>query len=703
MNKYARAAGGNWSADATWSTTSGGAADTTAPTAADDVFLDGNSGNVTIDTLTCLARSINCTGYTGTLQHNTTTLLSIGDATAGAGNIALKFVAGMTYTPTGTSSPAIAFVSTSATIQEVDFAGKTSGNVTFNGAGGYWQYTGGHTTPSAATITLTAGTLDINGQTVSWGTFSSSNSNTRSLILGAANITLTGNGNVWFTNTTTGYTLDAGTSTITATGSSVGFYGGLGKTYYDLVLSGTSYNAILSGGTITFHNVTRTGTAVKTDSFQVAGTIVVTNQLTINGNSVSNRMFVYSSVVGTPATINAANVSVSNADFQDITGAGAGDWDLSAITGLSGDCGGNTGITFTAATTQIYTGGTDNWSTAAKWTSHVPLPQDTAVMSGVTGGTITMDMPRISNLDMTGASGSPTLANTSVSTGIVFYGNVIFISAMTFSSNKNISFAGRGNYSITSAGQSMGNGAINFDGYGGTYSLNDAFYTLGNLRVDYGTFTSNNFNITANTMLHDNTNTRIWNLGTSIITLLTTSGNIINTTATTGLTFNGANCTIVIGAVSASARILVGGGLTYGTLRYTLAGSTGKLTITGSNTFKNIEFSDTNNARTLAFTAGTTTIILNKFDVQGLAGQLMVVTSATAAAHTLQKANGVVDCDYLNLSYSQAGGGASWYAGANSTDGGNNTGWLFEDAPALVGSHGAGNNSLKNLQNIARL
>ena len=47
--KFARTAGGNWSADATWSTSSGGAADTVAPTAADDVVLDANSGNVTID------------------------------------------------------------------------------------------------------------------------------------------------------------------------------------------------------------------------------------------------------------------------------------------------------------------------------------------------------------------------------------------------------------------------------------------------------------------------------------------------------------------------------------------------------------------------------------------------------------------------------------------------------------------------------
>jgi len=89
VNKFARAGGGNWNTDATWSTTTGGAADTTKPDATDDVFLDANSGNVTI-AANSYCRSINCTDYTGTLTQDASTTLYIGDATAGAGNIALK-------------------------------------------------------------------------------------------------------------------------------------------------------------------------------------------------------------------------------------------------------------------------------------------------------------------------------------------------------------------------------------------------------------------------------------------------------------------------------------------------------------------------------------------------------------------------------------------------------------------------------------
>src|SRR3990167_2607226 len=163
----AAAGGGNWTTGTTWT---GGV----APTAADDAFLDAGSGNVTIDS-GAVCRSINCTGYTGTLTHNAITF-NIGDSTAGASNVALLFVAGMTYTLGNATTSAISFISTSATVQTVDFASKTTGNVTFNASsGGSWQYTGTQNQGNATT-TLTKGTLDLNGQTCNWGFFNSANS-----------------------------------------------------------------------------------------------------------------------------------------------------------------------------------------------------------------------------------------------------------------------------------------------------------------------------------------------------------------------------------------------------------------------------------------------------------------------------------------------------------------------------------------------
>lgn len=357
--KYARAGGGNWSADATWSTTSGGAADTTAPTAADDVFLNASSGAVTIDSGAERAcRSINCTGYTNTLRHNAATVLNIGDATAGASNIALKFVAAMTYTIDNATSSSIEFESTSATVQTIDFAGKTTASIAFNGGGAStcsYQYTGQHVTGATATVYLVRGTLDINGQTCSWGLFNSDNSNTRALTLGAASITCTGGGNAWTINTATGMTLSANNAgcTITLSGAAANFLAGNGFTYNDVVFTGSG--ALYFSGTTNFRNVTRTGTAAKTDTFSIGGAPTISGTFTCNGNSSINRVQVLSSTVGTARTITAATVAVSNTDFQDITGAGAGSWDFSARTDI-GDAGGNSGITFPASVPQYYGG-----------------------------------------------------------------------------------------------------------------------------------------------------------------------------------------------------------------------------------------------------------------------------------------------------------------------------------------------------------
>ena len=105
----------NWTAtgNTNWGTASGVQDNASVPTAADDVFFDGvgtGASNCTISSGS-VCRSINCTGYINTLTHTASVILSIGDATAGASNIALKFVAGMTYTINSATSSQISFLS----------------------------------------------------------------------------------------------------------------------------------------------------------------------------------------------------------------------------------------------------------------------------------------------------------------------------------------------------------------------------------------------------------------------------------------------------------------------------------------------------------------------------------------------------------------------------------------------------------------
>jgi len=110
----------NWATVSNWSSA--------VPIASVDVIFNNNYSNANCTIAAAAARSINFTGYTGTLTHNAGTTLSIGDASGGS----LTFVAGMTYTRADNTS-AVSFVSTTAG-NTITTAGKSFGNVTFNGA-----------------------------------------------------------------------------------------------------------------------------------------------------------------------------------------------------------------------------------------------------------------------------------------------------------------------------------------------------------------------------------------------------------------------------------------------------------------------------------------------------------------------------------------------------------------------------------------
>lgn len=89
---------------------------------------------------------------------------------------------------------------------------------------------------------------------------------------------------------------------------------------------------------------------------------------------------------------------------------------------------------------------------------------------------------------------------------------------------------------------------------------------------------------------------------------------------------------------------------------------------------------------TVKFTGNTTTVV-ESFDVSGTSGNTIALNSNDGSTQfTLSKSSGTVACDYLNISNSNATGGAAWYAGANSADTANNDGWIFSAAPTQIGS-----------------
>ena len=362
-------AGGNWNATGTW-------VEGAVPTASDDAVATSTSGALTIN-VAAACRSINLTNYVSTVTHNAFTL-TIGTSTAN-GTTALVFPSsGWTYTLSDVINSAIAFIFTVAsTTLTVDFGNQTTGNVSFSAAttSGYQLVNHGFTCGATATVTHTQGALNTNGQTCSWGSFNSNNSNTRTLTLGASAITLTSTGTAWDTTTTTGLTFNVGTSSIIIAGNgSAGATahmnaGGLTYNSVTFAVSGTNQRCALSGSSPTLANLTVTGQATTGAIFSLGTNITVTTALTLNGNNANtNRLLVTGATIGTQQTItNNGTATFSNLDLQDIAGAGTASWNLSAITGNSGDCQGNSGITFTTGRTLYWVGNSNNWSTANKW------------------------------------------------------------------------------------------------------------------------------------------------------------------------------------------------------------------------------------------------------------------------------------------------------------------------------------------------
>lgn len=678
-DRYHVGNGTNWNSTTSWSDTSGGASGSSVPTAADDVHLDAASPGDLAITAAAVCRSLDCTGFTHTLTHGAFNL-SIGDATAGQGNIALKLVAGMTYTLLNVASSAILYVSTSATQQTVATAGKAMGGANFNGnANSNWLLSDDY---SGNNLSLTFGKLDTGSHNVTLISINSSNSNTRTFTLGSSTITLTGTGTVFNQTTGTGMTFTANTATFLMTGAGAVFNKQANTSVGGASLAFTGGGACsISAAHTGTKDITFTGTASKTDSLSIGGGIVISGAFTVNGNSAVNRVLVApaTTVTAVAKTITAATVVASNVDFREITGAGAASWDLSAITGGSGDCGGNTNITFTTPATQTWAGTNGgNWSANA-WTSRVPLPQDDVVINAAFSAaqTVTADMPRLGKtIDWTGATGAPTFTR-SIPTTI--FGGLKLIAGMTFGDAQPTVFEGRASYQLAMGGKAF-TADVAISMVGGTLTLLDDYHqTAGNLTLNNGTLDAATFNVTLLAFVSAGAATRVLSLGSGTWTINGTTATIWNL-ATGGLTLNAGTSTIVLADTGSVAKTFAGAGKTYNNLTIT-GGGTGVWTISGSNTFATMTINAPKNVR---FTAGTTQTFTTDFIARGSIGNIITIDTQTAGTPAiLSKASGDVSCNYVSLKDSTAQGGATWYAGSSSTSVSGNTGWSFTDAPGV--------------------
>jgi hypothetical protein len=551
---------------------------------------------------------------------------------------------------------------------------------------------------TATALTLTASVLHLDGPTHnaqlahSFGSFSSAAGGAKTLNLGLATITITGTGTSW--NIGSAPALSATGSTIMLTGATAVFGGG-GLAYGTLAMTGAGI-ATLSGFN-SFVNLTRTGTAAKTDSFSIGGDQTISGVLTISGNSPIARLLVASNTVATPRTITVnGSIAASNVDLRDITGAGSASWNFAAISGLSGDSGGNTGITFTAPGTSYWktaTTGSKNYSDAnwflasngAGGVARVPLPQDSAIfdaasLSGAT--TLAFDMPRIGGFDATAITQALTLGSATVNVHRSWR-----LSTLVPNFNIALIFSGRathgsGSFGINYAGRTNA-GAVVITAPTGVYTLEANMIGTGAWTLTAGALDAATFNIQATTFASAaGSGIRTLQMGSGTWTLAGT-GNVWNFSAGGTLTFPANTATIRLTDISATAKNFAGAGVTYYDLIIT-GGGTGAVNITGSNTFRNITVGA---PKTVTLTASTTQTITGAFSATGSVGNLITINSATPGTRAaLSKASGIVGCDYLRLQDNNAIGGALWYAGVNSSElvGGSTSGWTFAGAPQMV-------------------
>ena len=675
-------AGGNWDSTGTW-------VEGVVPTSADDVVATATSGNLTIN-VAAACRSLDLTGYVGTLTHNASITLSIGDASGGA----LTFVVGMTYTRTATSS-IIALVSTSdngGAGWPVTTAGKSLGRLTIDGVGGKWSMQDALTT--GGIFMFTNGHLKTNNHNMSVSTLSAGTSvaGTRVWEPGSSTLTPTSTGSTWVI-AAAGTTIMANTATINSTQQT-----GMTSAAAGIDWNGMSITMGGLGGTVggtNFKDITYTGSASKLGLLRFYGDCTITGTLTVTGNSVTNRVLLGpASGWGRAVTINANAISgFANIDFHGIIAQGALAADFTGISGGAGDGGGNTGMTLTPAVNR-YAVVSGNTSSTVTWSAtsggaggaSVPLPQDNVFFdANSAAGTYVVDMPRMGkDADFTGFT--RTFRN---STPTSVYGDLIFGSGMTFGSMSNILLSGAGTHTFDTAGLTLA-GTIGVDCLGSYTLAGDA--NLAGLIHQGGDFSTDNhtINTTALIQIIALTGGGFCDFGTSTINLLqTVTGTHFSATSTAANTLDLSAAEIVLANSSANTRTigLPPASMIVGALTYTVAGSTGTIAIaTGVNSGE-IGTLNVGPGRTVTISTSVANprwLKVTNWNVNGESGSQTTVASSAAGVPVslIKVGGGLAGGEYLTIRDTAASPDYTWYVDPGGVDDGGNTGWTFNAVPS---------------------
>jgi fibronectin-binding autotransporter adhesin len=680
---------GNWSDTARWSTSSGGGSGASVPRSHDDVVFDSLSNatayTAVVNTVTGGIRTKALT-IAGPASGNLT-LTGSGAIVGIHGNVTLP-ATGLTRTYSGDIT-----LSGSATGRTLTTNGVALASlILVDGVGAGWVLADALSTSSP--LNVVNGSFDTANYNLTLINMVFGSENSKTISLGSSTVTASGTSPINFGTTEilrVNFNFTAGTSQINCSGSSLNFRGN-NQTFYNVAFTSTSTGTVTFSGVNTLNNLSVTGiTSAGLKIVSVTADQTINGTLTLSaGTNATMRTFVQSNGLGTTRTLTCAAFSGTNADFRDITIAGA----AAPVSGIRlGDCKGNSGITFGSGVTRYWNlaaGG--NWS-ATGWAAssgaspsanNFPLAQDTCVFESTglnSGATITVNAAyNIGTIDMS-ARTSNTMTLSTGSQQPIIYGNWINGTGTTLAGTNNMTFAGRGSQTITSAGKTFTQ-EFTVNTPSGSVTLQDAFVnSSASITLTAGTFDANIYNVTSSsTGAGSGVNTT----GISSKTMAVGSGTW-SIAGGSAWQFSGFNTAVTgtgtISLTSASAKTFAGGGANYSGITLNQGGA-GTLTISGNNTFANISNTyKATGATTIAM--GTTTQTVGNFTASGEAGRILTVqgTSASSPATLIYTGSGQAAqpaIDYLAITGVRAYNLTdTWYAGANSTNNGS-LGWYFE-------------------------
>jgi hypothetical protein len=702
---------GSWTDTAKWATSSGGAGGNTVPIAtaaitinSDTTTIDTSSGTGTITATLPTNSYLYAPGFTVSatqaltldIVYNTANDYGYLDAT----NVTLPSSGSFTLTVTGSENP-------SSTVNGI---GRGAG-----GLGVIGTLTANSTVIPVLNIqgSVTLGSnLTVSGQlnhnadtfdTSSSGNYSVSadryyvagfSNNTRTLNLNASSVTLSGSGTSattipFYNLASANYTINAGTSTVTFTGAIPQIQAfSLSLSFYNISFTNTALTSIpISVNSLTANNFSVTSRSSDgINNISLGGSLTVNGTLTLgSANTAVRRIRLSSNSIGTQRTVTAAAIAtLSDVDFRDIDAAGAAiPWSGTRL----GNCLNNTYITFVAGKTVYWNlAGTQNWSSTGWATTNngipsannFPLAQDTAVFTEAgAAGTITIDDAwNIGTIQMAdGVSNRTTAFTLAGSTDYIIYGSLTFFTSLNYTNTGGVNFFGYGvTQNVNLAGKTIGS-YVYISAATGSVVLQNNLTTSGVLSLATGTFNANGYNVTGTGFESSGSSIRTLSMGSGTWTL---SGidTVWQCTTSTNLTINASTSQINLTNTASSARTFAGGGLTYNNLDIGGTTGTSTLTFTGVNTFNTLSSSKTV-AHTIRLSANQT---IATWSVTGTVGNVVTVNSNTAATQrNLAITNKTTGINYLAI---QDINGAStnpitFWAGANSTNNGNNTGIIY--------------------------